>query len=82
VNAFAQFTVPEIKAGLLAVIALGTTMVALFVVFAMVRAGAGAVARQVARSGRAARALFGNSTAEVAIRTRRLSGHGYQKRLG
>ncbi len=48
-HAFAQLTVPEIKAGLLAVIAFGAAAVALFVLLSMLRAAAGALARCIAR---------------------------------
>ena len=64
-NAFAQFTVPEIKAGLLAVIALGATAVTLFVVLAMAMAAARVAARQIARLGSAASALVRNGADEA-----------------
>ncbi|HEX3653759.1 MAG TPA: hypothetical protein VHU18_13150 [Rhizomicrobium sp.] len=51
-HAFAQLTVPEIEAGLAAVVALGATIIALFVVLAMMRACAQAVARRISNLGR------------------------------
>jgi ABC-type sulfate transport system permease subunit len=54
VNAFAHLTVPEIKSGLVAVIALGGAAIALFVAVAMVRAGIRAAAGRLARLARAA----------------------------
>jgi len=53
VNAFAHLTVPEIKSGLVAVIALGGAATAFFILIAMVRAGIRAATWRLARLARA-----------------------------
>jgi len=66
VHAFAHLTIPEIKAGLLAVIVFGAAIVALYVAVAMLQAAARAVAGRLARLGRAGTTLIRHQSTELA----------------
>ena len=70
-NAFAHLTVPEIKSGLVAVIALGGAAIALFIFVAMVRAGIRAATWRLARLGRAvSRTIVARRDSELAAERR------------
>ncbi|HEX3945826.1 MAG TPA: hypothetical protein VHW69_17255 [Rhizomicrobium sp.] len=66
-NAFAHLTFPEIKTGLIAVIALGGAAIVFFILIAMVRAGIRAATWRIARLARvASRTIVARRGSELA----------------
>jgi hypothetical protein len=68
VSAFADLTVPEIKSGLVAVIALGGAAIAFFILVAMVRAGIRAATWRLARLAKAvSRTIVARRDSDLAV---------------